>query len=417
MNTRLQGISAEDFRGNEVRNGRLLFYTAADIEAPVGFEAAWNFIMNERHNAQSAPIQEERYTLRDAMFVIVCADPTDMEQMQKVSDFAEFMNVNFPDACPLLIFAPHSVCPDLRKPIDDAVFSSSLKHAIDSGFEICIAGEPQGIAFALKVQSQVSIHMARFRNYETKLAEREERIARFQRLEEALHYAVWVYSATRLRTTIPELDFSLAEGVPESVGDLKVGACLGEGSFGRVYKLESEGSDPTPTRSVLKAVAKKRLTHLRGLSKMNTELRTMQFLSKTWAHPNIIKLQAVFHSPTHLLLQLEDGGPRNLYHHLIGRHRRMSASKSKAIIAQLVSAVCHMHLNAKVVHNDLKPENIIVMESRLEACIKIADFDLAIINPKVPSFGVAGTFPFIAPEVVQKEKVILMQQRYGVWGW
>jgi serine/threonine protein kinase len=77
----------------------------------------------------------------------------------------------------------------------------------------------------------------------------------------------------------------------------------------------------------------------------------------------------------------------------------MSPAKVQTITTQLLSAVCHMHLKPKVVHCDIKPENIIVSETTTSICIKIIDFDTARIEPEVPSFGSVGTFPFSAPEM------------------
>jgi tRNA A-37 threonylcarbamoyl transferase component Bud32 len=400
MSTRLRGSSPDDFPEG------ILFYTAVDIEAPDEFEAVWNVIAR-RHCDRGVPLPEERYAIDDALAIIVFADPADTEQMRKVAGLVGFMSAHFPETSPLMILAPHSVCPELRKQVvDDDVVFSSLRNAIGLGIDCVIVGEPEGMKLALEVHNKAFTQAAHLAKIEIKLWERQERRARAKRLERAVHHTVWVYCRERLQTAIPEIDYSLPRGLPKFVGDFEVGSRLGTGSHGNVHKLNFKGSESRPSGSVIKAVTKEHLTQIRGLCMVTNELRVMRLLSTTWAHPNIIQLQEVFHSETHVFLQMEDGGLYNLYKYLKQMaSRQMSASKVKAVMFQITSAVCHMHLNAKVVHNDLKPENIIVLNSTAEICIKIADFDQSRIDPKVPSVGAVGTFPFTAPEVALHEKV------------
>lgn len=84
----------------------------------------------------------------------------------------------------------------------------------------------------------------------------------------------------------------------------------------------------------------------------------------------------------------------------------LSVNKATAILSQCMSALCHLHLGPKVVHRDMKPENIIISENPDSICIKLADFDTArFAEPgKTLCRGVVGTFPFMAPEVIRVRK-------------
>jgi serine/threonine protein kinase len=102
---------------------------------------------------------------------------------------------------------------------------------------------------------------------------------------------------------------------------------------------------------------------------------------------------------------MEDGGSLDLYKRLKRRddHRNsLAPQKAQSIMTQVMQAICHLHLGPQVVHRDIKPENIIISENAQEVTVKIADFDLARIDPQVRGTSVVGTFPFIAPEVFLK---------------
>ncbi len=69
----------------------------------------------------------------------------------------------------------------------------------------------------------------------------------------------------------------------------------------------------------------------------------------------------------------------------------------KSIFAQLCSGLAVLHENG-IVHQDLKPENVLVTSS---SRVVILDFGLAALNTELPSGGVEGTFGWIAPERFQ----------------
>jgi serine/threonine protein kinase len=125
--------------------------------------------------------------------------------------------------------------------------------------------------------------------------------------------------------------------------------------------------------------------------------------SDSWKHDNLIRLSHVFHSPSQILLQMEDGGRKSLFAYLRKRQwLPLSFEKVTSIIAQCSTAVCHMHLGPKIVHRDIKPENFVVAETVNGPIVKLCDFGLARIMESSKSCSTAcGTFPFIAPELTK----------------
>jgi serine/threonine protein kinase len=142
---------------------------------------------------------------------------------------------------------------------------------------------------------------------------------------------------------------------------------------------------------------------------MAERIEIQQVLSEECSHPNIIKLHHIFHSETHLLFQMENGGPHDLYVFFSRCHRRnhrVSALTTQAVLSQLIAGVTHMHIVAEVAHRDIKPENIIVSGGHSDGDIKIkvADFDTSVLNPGEFLSGAIGTFPFTAPEVMLEKR-------------
>jgi serine/threonine protein kinase len=214
---------------------------------------------------------------------------------------------------------------------------------------------------------------------------------------------VWDYLRVRLKTELPAIDEAIPAGQPDMVEDLAVGAKLGEGSFGVVCRLMSPDGEQ---QEVLKMVDKSPITNFRGIASIKRQIRVMQMLSSArYKHPNITKLYGIYHTETHVLFRMEDGGPMDLYKRLVLRERgeesmQLGVAKVRAILLQGMAAICHLHLAAKVVHRDLKPENIIFSDRSDIVTIKLSDFDTAqVLRPDSFSRGNIGTFPFIAPEV------------------
>jgi aurora kinase, other len=119
-------------------------------------------------------------------------------------------------------------------------------------------------------------------------------------------------------------------------------------------------------------------------------------------HRNILRFHDCFRDENYLVMILEyckESLSSAISH---TRSKRLGAVRAVHILVQLVDVLhfCHKH---RVIHRDVKPDNILLAENDV---VKLADFGLAKINPM---FNIqfkhtwCGTPPYMAPELVSDE--------------
>merc|ERR1712232_946159 len=96
------------------------------------------------------------------------------------------------------------------------------------------------------------------------------------------------------------------------------GAKLGEGSYGEVCRLVDRSGC---TGQVVKIVDKETITNYHGIRDIKRQLHILHMLSSEYSHENIIKFHEVYHTHTHILWRMDDGGPYNLFERLLFRDR------------------------------------------------------------------------------------------------
>lgn len=189
----------------------------------------------------------------------------------------------------------------------------------------------------------------------------------------------------------------------DTIDGFKVGEVLGAGAFGRVHRLHDAVSS-TPIDEVIKVLPKREMTTNVGIKELDRQIQIMKMLSRQpYGHPNLPKLLNVYHTGCDVLLRMSYGGSMDLYKWLKLREGKckLVPSKVMTIMSQCLEVLYHLHTVAKVVHADIKPENLIVSENPNAIKVMLVDFDLACVTPvDGVCSGSCGSFPFMAPETM-----------------
>lgn len=166
---------------------------------------------------------------------------------------------------------------------------------------------------------------------------------------------------------------------------------IGEGCFGKVFKGRRKYTG--------QAVALKFIS-TRGKSEKDLKnLRQEMSILRTLNHDNIILLIDSFETSSDFVVVTE-------YAHgelfeVFQDDRQLPESEVQLIAQQLVKALHYLHSN-RVIHRDMKPQNILIGSNNV---IKIADFGFArsLSHQTTVLKSVKGTPLYMSPELVQEQ--------------
>ncbi|KAJ1645784.1 hypothetical protein LPJ64_002677 [Coemansia asiatica] len=164
---------------------------------------------------------------------------------------------------------------------------------------------------------------------------------------------------------------------------------IGRGSFGKVRMVEH--------RETNKAYALKYINKATciGMKSHHNTIRERDMLEEI-DHPFIVNLRFSFQDEfsMYVVMDLMIGG--DLRFHMM--RRRFVEGVIRFWIAELACAIDHLHRNHKIVHRDIKPDNILIDD---QGHVALTDFNIATrIKGGQMHYSVAGTANYMAPEVV-----------------
>ncbi|KAF5403047.1 hypothetical protein PHET_03322 [Paragonimus heterotremus] len=167
--------------------------------------------------------------------------------------------------------------------------------------------------------------------------------------------------------------------------------CIGEGSFGRVYRGRVKDNGQIVAMKFIPKVGKSE----KSLKNLKREIGIMQSMH----HANIIEMKDTFETEREVVA-ITDYAEGDLFQ-VIEDDGQLSEEIVRSIACQLVSALYYLHAH-RILHRDMKPQNILLGQ---EGVIKLCDFGFARVmnlNSMVLT-SIKGTPLYMAPELVQEK--------------
>ncbi|XP_024906625.1 mitogen-activated protein kinase kinase kinase 10 [Pteropus alecto] len=191
--------------------------------------------------------------------------------------------------------------------------------------------------------------------------------------------------------------------------ELQLEEIIGVGGFGKVYRALWRGEEV--------AVKAARLDPERDPAVTAEQVHQEARLFGALEHPNIIALRGACLSPPHLCLVMEYARGGALSRVLAGRRVPPHVLVNWAV--QVARGMNYLHNDAPVpiIHRDLKSINILILEAienhnLADTVLKITDFGLAREWHKTTKMSAAGTYAWMAPEVI---RLSLFSKSSDVW--
>lgn len=188
--------------------------------------------------------------------------------------------------------------------------------------------------------------------------------------------------------------------------DYQICGILGHGKFATVYKCMYK---KTLNYFAAKLIHKDRIQRKDLLVAINIEIKIMNMFSM---HAYFPKLYDVYENSHETILVMELIGGGELFDQIADNEDFLTEEDSACIIKQVCESLHTIH-SKKIVHMDVKPENICLVSnqeftkegSNTRPQIKLIDFGLAKILGETPVRDMVGTTEFIAPEIINFEPI------------
>ncbi|KAF2717048.1 Pkinase-domain-containing protein [Polychaeton citri CBS 116435] len=178
---------------------------------------------------------------------------------------------------------------------------------------------------------------------------------------------------------------------------------MGQGAYGQVKLARYKKA--AAKKMVIKYVTKRRILvdtwhRDRRLGTVPLEIHVLDYLRKDGLqHPNIVEMADFFEDDINYYIEMVPHGlPGMDLFDYIELRVTMEERECRKIFRQVAEAIRHLHIVAKVVHRDIKDENVILDG---EGKVKLVDFGSAAYIKSGPFDVFVGTIDYAAPEVLR----------------
>ncbi|XP_018619831.1 myosin light chain kinase, smooth muscle-like isoform X2 [Scleropages formosus] len=178
---------------------------------------------------------------------------------------------------------------------------------------------------------------------------------------------------------------------------------LGMGKFGQVFQLVHKESGRVCAGKFYK-----------GRRSMEREAARREIqLIKSLHHPKLVQCLGAYDSRSEIVMVMEYVAGGELFERIVDDNFEHTEPTSARYMQQILEGMRYIH-QRNIVHLDLKPENVVCVDSS-GTNIKIIDFGLASkLDPTTPLKIMQGTPEFVAPEVISFEPVELATDMWSV---
>lgn len=189
----------------------------------------------------------------------------------------------------------------------------------------------------------------------------------------------------------------------KKIEDFNILEEMGQGAYGQVKLARYKKS--AAKKMVIKYVTKRRILvdtwhRDRRLGTVPLEIHVLDYLRRDGLqHPNIVEMADFFEDDVNYYIEMVPHGlPGMDLFDYIELRVTMDERECRKIFKQVAEALRHLHIAAKVVHRDIKDENVILDG---EGKVKLVDFGSAAYIKSGPFDVFVGTIDYAAPEVLQ----------------
>ena len=179
---------------------------------------------------------------------------------------------------------------------------------------------------------------------------------------------------------------------------------LGSGAYGEVWLCDHKITQETRAVKIL---------FKEGMEPSDIKNRTVFIeveILKSLDHPNILKVYEYFEDQEKYYIVMEYCKNGDVFG-MLEKTGPFQEKVAARVMKQLLSALNYLH-KQKIIHRDVKPENLLLADSENndDVNIKLIDFNIATVKTK--DLDVQGTIDYMAPEVFKGN----YDEKCDVWG-